>query len=340
MPACEITGDWSRALAALPSELQDVYFSPAYHALHAGDGTPVGFCIEAGEHRLIVPGLQTPIPTTGLYDLQTPNGYGGPLLSAGAPLEFVQEAWRGWRTAAAARGIVAAFLRLHPPLGNRGWLPEGSRLLVDRKTVWVDLSAGLQASWRAAESRHRNMVNRARKEGTVVRWNEPDDWREFEALYARAMGRLNAPDRLLFDGAYFSRLRSLEGAELCCTRDEHGVVAGHVFLWGPLWGHYHLAARKDDSPNFTMSFLMQAGLERAAARGLRGMHLGGGASTSPDDGVLKFKQSFGGTLLDFEVALVIADAEKYQALVNDWTEREGRAPSWLLGYRQPGGAQT
>jgi len=328
---------WQDALAGMPPEQRDVYFLPAFHALDEREGSAFAFVFERGSHRMIVPGLRTAIPGTSAFDLQTPNGYGGPLLSEGAPAELAGEAWKAWQVAAAEDGIVAAFFRLHPLLGNRRWLPEDARILVDRKTVYVDLSRGLEPARKSAESRHRNMVNRARKEGVVVRWNEPEDWRAFEALYEAAMVRLKAEGRLRFDPAYFGRLRAIEGTELACTRDPGGLVAGHVFLWGPVWGHYHLAARRDDSPNFTMNLLMQAGLERAAARGLRGLHLGGGASTSADDGVLRFKRSLGGTLLDFEVALVVADLARYDALVSDWTRKEGRPPSWLLGYRQPRG---
>jgi hypothetical protein len=339
MPSGQISDDWSGPLAALPLRLQDVYFTPAYHALHGHEGVPWGFSFTRDGHSLIVPGLRIGIDASPASDLQTPNGYGGPLASEGAPSEFLEDAWREWREAVAAEGIVAGFFRLHPLLANRRWLPSGARIELDRKTVYVSLSEGLEPVWSAADSRHRNMVNRGRKEGTVIRWNDPEDWHDFEALYAGAMGRLNAPTRLRFDAAYFAGLRAIEGTELACSRDARGLVAGNVFLWGPLWGHYHLAARRDDAPNFIMNLLMQAGFERAFARGLEGVHLGGGASTATDDGVLKFKRSFGGTLRDFEVGLVISDVGGYQALVEEWANREGRRPSWLLGYRQPRSAR-
>jgi hypothetical protein len=50
---------------------------------------------------------------------------------------------------------------------------------------------------------------------------------------------------------------------------------------------------------------------------------------------LKFKQSLGGRLLDFKVALVVADDEAYQKLCSAWARETGAEPQWLLGYRQP-----
>ena len=332
----EVVADWSRWLGAEPPEARDVYFDPAYVALHR-EGRPEAIVVTDGEHRLIVSGLVTPIPGVerSLADLQSPNGYGGPLVTPGAPPAFLAEAWSAWSEAACAAGVVAALFRLHPLLENRAALPAGAAIVADRATVYVALTEGLAAAWDGAESRHRNMVNRGRREGTQPRWNADEDWAAFATLYSAAMDRLSAPARLRFDVEYFQRLRVLDGAELVAVRDGGGLVAAQVFLWGPCWGHYHLAARRPDAPNYVMSLLLQHGLERAAARGLRGLHLGGGATPSPDDGVLRFKRSLGGAELRFELGLVISDVARYRELVQVWERREGRPPNWLLGYRQP-----
>ena len=76
-------------------------------------------------------------------------------------------------------------------------------------------------------------------------------------------------------------------------------------------------------------------LERAADLGLEALHLGGGATVSPDDPLLKFKRSFGGRRLPFQVARVTADVARFNALIRAWEAKEGAPPKWLLGYRQP-----
>jgi hypothetical protein len=104
---------------------------------------------------------------------------------------------------------------------------------------------------------------------------------------------------------------------------------------GPRWAHYHLGARRADSENHLMSFVFYRAMERAAEAGLAGLHLGGGASAAPDDSLLRFKRRFSDRLLQFRVARVIADAPRFNQLIEDWEARAGRPPAWLLGYRQP-----
>lgn len=299
----------------------DVYFSPAYHALHEanGDGRAVCFATDG----LLVPGMRIAINDT-LADVQTCNGYGGPLAIGDGSLA---QAWNDWRETARADGIVAGFFRLHPLLGNRALLPADAVVRRERQTVFVDVAA-------PPDARHRNMINKARRSEAHVQWTQ--NWDAFVALYRQSMERLGGSPSLNFSDAYFAGLRALPGAELAALVDEQGLVAAAVFLWGPQYAHYHLAARRPDAPNYAASFVLQAALERAAERNLVGMHLGGGTTAAPDDPLLRFKRSLGGQLLDFEVALVVADEPAFRELVVGRTQALGREPSWLLGYRQPG----
>jgi len=327
---------WASALDGFGDGLRDVYFTPDYHALHRanGDGEPSCDWFQRGAARLLVPGLRTAIPGGRGFDLQTCNGYGGPI-AAGDDRAFLDEAWARWRSGAAARGVVAALFRLHPLADNARFLPSDARVIDDRSTVFVELAAGVDAAFAAADSRHRNMVSKARRAGVVAAWSAPGAWPDFERLYGEAMQRLAAPPSLRFGSAYFAALQKNDWAELATIADERGLCAAAVFLWGPRWAHYHLSARRGDAPNYATNVLLQAALERAAERRLAGLHLGGGTTTSPDDPLLRFKRSLGGRLLQYRVALVVADAAAYAALVADWTRVAGRAPSWLLGYRQP-----
>src|SRR5262245_57220687 len=87
---------WAAELARLPAELRDIYFTPAYHHLHSEDAGCV--VVSDGNARLIVPGLLHPISEqTGIADLQTCNGYGGPLVAGAADADWLARAWDSWR---------------------------------------------------------------------------------------------------------------------------------------------------------------------------------------------------------------------------------------------------
>jgi GNAT acetyltransferase-like protein len=331
------TEAWGEALARLPLACRDVYFTAGYHGLHAvnGDGTPACSAFEQGSRRLLVPGLRVPIGDGRRQDVQTCNGYGGPLAGEAVDDGFIEEAWARWREGASGLGIVAAFFRLHPLLGNQRWLPAGAEVVSDRVTVALDVTVGMDALWKEARPRHRRKVRSAQRDGWRVAWDREEDWQAFPVLYAEALDRLQAPQRLRFSPAYFQALPRLPEARLAAIRDEAGLAAAAVFLRGPLWYHYHLSARRPDTGNDLTSLLLQEGLEQAAREGRQWMHVGGGRSAAPEDALLAFKQSLGGRLLDFKVAMVVVDREAYDGLVESWRADTGRAPSWLLAYRQP-----
>lgn len=336
--------DWRNVLSELATANQDVYFTPEYHGLHVanGDGKTFSTLVQDKEQTLLVPGLRMPIPsslthepTANFFDLQTCNGYGGPLASENVTGEFLERAWNEWRRASSKEGIVAAFFRLHPLLQNERWLPTDARVIPDRKTVFVDLTGGLDRAWKDAGSRHRNMVNKGRREGVVVQWDDSDGWLEFERFYAEAMVRVCAPVSLRFSPAYFAHLRGLPGVELACVRKRGEFQAASVFLFGSRWAHYHLSTRRPESDNTLTNCILQDAIQRTAERGLTGIHLGGGRTPASDDSLLKFKAGIGGKYLYFRVALVISDPNAFKEFCQTWRDENGRPPDWLLGYRQP-----
>jgi hypothetical protein len=318
--------EWTGVLARLGPA--DPFFGPAFHAAHAanGDGEPFACLVRDGDHLLLVPGLRHAIPADPSRDdvESCPSGYAGPLTNGDA--SFLAAAWQAWREEMARDRVVSVFLRLHPFVGNARWLPPFAVLRRERPAAHVDLAAY------APEKRHRNTVARARRLGAVVQWDVA--WDAFPALYADAMERLQAPERVRFGPAYFASLRSL-GAELASVHDAAGLVAGALFVNGPRTAFYHHAVRRADAGSHVAGLLLEEAVERCRARGQDGLFLGGGRSAAPDDALLRFKQSLGGRLVDYEVAILPTDPAAFERLVADWTRQAGRSPDWLTGYRQP-----
>jgi hypothetical protein len=328
---------WEAALQRIRPEDRDVYFGPAFHAVHAahGDGTPHASIVEDGAAQLLIPGLRQAIDGGGRrWDLQTcRTGCAGPLATDAADASFLGSAWAAWAEAMAGAGAVAAFFRLHPLVGNERWLPRFARVRDDRPTVAIDLTSGREHLWRTADSRHRNMVRKARRLGFTVAWNVGRE--AFEALYRQTMARLESDDDLRFDAAFFDALWRLPEAELATVSRDGSLLAAAVFIWGPRYGHYFLAARQPESGNHLGNLLVDAAIDRAVERRLSYLYLGGGRTPEADDALLRFKRSIGGSLVPYRVACVPVNDAAFAELVGAWTADAGRPPVWLLGYREP-----
>jgi len=330
--------EWDGVVRRCIGDDPEPYFLAAYHRLHElhGDGVAEAAVVSRDDQLLFIPGLRVAIAADATHtDLQSCNGYAGPLATPNADPSFMSWAWQAWAEEERRRGGVAAFFRVHPLVDNRSWLPNESETRLDREVAYVDLRQGCAHAWQASSARHRNMVNAARNRGIhVEHTNAAEDWAEFAALYIAAMERLQAPVRLRYSDDYFRALARLPGTELILIRDAHGaIVSAAVFLSGARWCHYHLAARRADAPNYSGNAILQHAIDRAAERGAEGLLLGGGVTTAADDPLLKFKQGIGTNMLSFFVARVIADPETFSAL----TQARSRfgPTSWLLPYRQP-----
>ncbi len=339
------TGDWDTAVAAVAkrqasTELAaDVYFGAAYHAWHRKQGEPLGILVERETPLLFAGGLLHAVPEApGVFDLQTPTGYGGPLVAAELSTDELEEAWAVASALFASLGVVAALFRLHPLLGWPSKLPRAARIIDDRVTVAVPLEQGAAAALLRADSRHRNMVGRSERQGVQVAWAEDatSDWDEFAHLYRAAMERLDARTELRFGPEYFEDMRTSGVAELATLRDGAALLAGAIFLSGPRYAHYHLSARRLDAPNYAMNRLVHAGVERACQRGLSSLHLGGGIRRDPDDALFRFKASVGSERCSFRLACVVTDEPMFQSLVQKREALLGRPSELLLGYRDSG----
>jgi hypothetical protein len=245
----------------------------------------------------------------------------------------------------AARGIINLFLRLHPFADHAAY----ADLLIGAPhlTAWIPLTEGRAQAFAGGEcATHRSQVNRARRlcfTTTLTVAPSLDELRSFRALYEQTMKRLAAGAAFHFGETYFARLASGLGQDLVLVSviDTGGIaVAQALLLCGARYGHYHLSARRNDVHNAASNLLFEAMADHAAARGMQGIHLGGGMSAAEDDSLLQFKRRIGRGRSDFRIAGLVCDPARHQRLVDTWRQRSGRAPTWFQAYRQPLAMET
>lgn len=334
--------DWRAALARF-APCDDVYFSPEYHAASAslGGGEPACILAEAGGSALLLPYLRCPIPGGGGWcDVQSAYGYGGPLVLAPSA-DFLAAAWSAifehWR----GEGVIAAFLRCHPLIGNAAWFASEWSIVHDRSTVAVDLGAGVAAAFaQPGAGKHRRDTAQAVRAGASVVCQPLDDagLNRFQELYRETMSRVGAGEEYFFSRVYFEMLITefREAVSLVEVRAgaDGAVLSAALVFWGSKWAHYHLSARRAIDRNAT-HLLLQAVVEEAARRGLAAVHLGGGRTPSPEDSLLRFKKWVGNSIHRFDTARLVVNRSRYDDLVAAWsTEHPDSKPLWFLTYRQ------
>jgi len=340
---------WSAAVAELPEDRRDAYFSPGYLALHDGlapDSRAVLFRFSRGKDSWLHPFLLRPIVRVGtaaiaggLHDIESAYGYGGPVSTTDEP-GFLAEAHATFDAWCAERRVIAEFVRLHPLLGNERWLSPQAKLIEDRRTVSVDLAA-FDGDAVPFEKAARNAATRAERGGLRVRTGASDaDFERFEGLYLETMRALGADPFYDFSPAYFAALRALlrrDGLLLLAELDGECVGAAS-FLRGVRWLHYHLAGSKAGPRVPGAGNLLILAAARAGRKlGLSRLHLGGGRTAASDDALLKFKRSMGTGDHAFKIGRRVHDAARYEELCAKWRTEfpalTGRFGARLLCYR-------
>ena len=320
---------WDEVVERLPPPARDIYFSSAYVGLHSVEGNTRAFLFvyRRGDRMWLYPFLLQPITTTdgwtGLFDIDAPYGYGGPV-STTDDVGFLADAHRAFSDWCDDREVVAEFVRLHPLLQNQRWLDPRTTTLADRLTVSLDLSC-LKAGDLPYSAATCYMLRRADRLGcTVGVRSVKDGFEPFVKLYLAAMERLGAEDYYLFNQTYFLGLQDLaqNTGWLVVAETAGEWVAAALFLRGPRWLHYHLAATHPDHRLPGMAnLLIHSAAQLGADHGLELLHLGGGRSTAPEDSLLKFKATMATCNHTFHIGKRIYRPALHQELCSEWRSR-------------------
>jgi GNAT superfamily N-acetyltransferase len=166
-------------------------------------------------------------------------------------------------------------------------------------------------------------------------WNAEEALERFRAIYDDTMRRVEAGEFYLFPADYYRTLASGLGDRLgtALALLDGEAVGGALFLADRRLAHYHLSGTTEAGRELTAgTLLVHAGAEWARDRGCELLHLGGG--TSGADNLLAFKKSFGGDAYTYAFAILVADRERYDALVaRRDQEDEPPRPGFFPAYR-------
>jgi len=334
---------WRRVLSDVDHDFSHLSGFTALSACKE-KGEPIAFLAEEDDSRFMVPLIVRRLGTDVLpgmsqfFDATCAYGYPGPILHTANVRDdhFVDRALHTFIEVLRGRGIIAAFVRLHPilvaPLDALGHV---GRVVRHGDTVSVDLSLTDEEIWRQTSSFHRRGIERARKQGYVARMDER--WQHFDTfieIYYQTMRRVGAQEFYYFSREYLTTLREILGDRLrLCVVEFEGKVAA-AGLVTEMCGivQIYLAGTRQEFLPYSPAKTME-NFVRYWAKGRRNrfFHLGGGVS-GENDSLFEYKAGFSHLRHPFFTWRVVSNEAAYLALVANWEARAGIRADGLDGF--------
>ena len=325
---------WSEIVDQLKA---DVYYLPSYVRLAAMQehGKPILFVCRSRGNIWLLPLIVRAIPeriTEGLilYDAISPYGYSGPLAFVEDGDDWID--WNEWATKLFIQtlihnDIITAFVRLHPLYQTQiDVLRRHGDLHGPTSTVVIDLDYDDERIWNNTRSSHRTDIRNLEKKGFVTR-QDVDLGRldVFKDIYKETMHRIGASENYVFNELYYEHIRKdmADVFRLFFVEYDSQFVCGGLFAETNGIVHYHLSGTRTAYLRAAPTKLMLDHVRRwSKMRGNTKFHLGGGRG-GENDTLLRFKQGFSRTYMDFYTWRVIADVGAYKNL-NENSARTNR----------------
>ena len=367
MDSAFLSPDDERWSAWVDANVCDIYHRPEYARASASheDGTPAAFFAEDKYGALLIPLLIREIPGCDSVDVASPYGYPAPTWTARDPAAHFQAFLR----ALSERGVVSAFLRLHPllpaldPLHLRSDAQAGfGEIVTHGPTVWSDRTGDNNTIGEGTRSDHRSDIRRLIRMGYTVEIhsaNNSDAMNAFRSVYHVTMKRVGASSFYDFSDAYFNAWQGPLSSfcDIVLVRGPEGdVAAAGLFTRHHRWMQFHLSgtasAHRKYAPTKLMLHRVRSDVwtrqHRSEDRGTRPwtdsprvLHLGGGLEAE-EDSLFHFKAGFSQQRAVFKTCRLVCDPATYADLTLERVDlppdadpsREGVSSGFFPAYRK------
>lgn len=343
--------EWNNLLAKLPTEQQDIYYTPEYYSLYEnyGDGKAMCFVFEKDGGIALYPFLINSVNALGYdldkeyYDIQGAYGYNGVLIDSNEP-SFIDDFYKKLDTYCEENNIIAEFSRFHPLIENQKYAQNYMQVLFDRETIVVDLTKGYDEIWlKEYSSKNRNKIRKAQKTGhssRIIAKPSRQEIEQFISIYYSNMKMAGAEEYYYFNNDFFYNIftQLKKHVLLINIEDNNGqVVCSTIFFHYGEFFHYHLSGRTANADNSVNNFLLDEAVKYSQSLGAKTFHLGGGRSSDSDDSLLKFKSNFSNKRFSFYIGKKIHNPDIYNKVISNWEmkypEKTEKYKNYLLKYR-------
>ena len=196
-----------------------------------------------------------------LYDIESPYGYGGPMIFTSEGYLYNDEKDPGNEYAtsftkeflkwANKYNIIAEFVRFNPITMNQNLFYNQYSIELNRKTVSINTVDDFNTMLSKASSARKRNYYKALNNNLEVAWCPLSDEEAmlcFRDIYEETMQRLDADSYYYFSDAYFKSLSELpeQGLIGIALYNKEIPVASSLFLFDELSAHYHLGGSDYD----------------------------------------------------------------------------------------------
>ena len=319
--------------------INDIYFDKDYASLYADECDQVlEFNFQQDDKVLRSILIAKPIVkignneiTDGFYDASSPYGYNG-ITTNSNDQNFLDQAFETFKSFCAEKKVIATFFRFHPFFDANIFTPFLGFYTQECPVVYIDLSKDKEARWVEYSAKTRNILRKCYKQLIVEESNSIDT---FLPLYYETMQKNQASNFYYFGKEYFEALIKIPEVKLFNVKKEDEIISAGFFFYSEDFVHYHLSANSVEFRKFNGNYML---LEHAADLGIqqkcKNFLLGGGRTSSLEDGLLRFKAKFSPSKLDFFIGGMVCNDNIYKKYNEKWNMQfPERNDKYFLKYR-------
>jgi hypothetical protein len=307
--------EWKETLQQVS---HDMYHVPDYVVLDARlyGGVPAAFHYERDGRQLLIPLILRDIPGSDLKDAISPYGYPGPVSSTDDPA-FWDAACSAFIDVLSDLKVISSFIRLHPLL-PAPVLADHGKLVYHGETVSMDLTVSEDEMWKQTRADHRNHINRAKRAGTEIVFDDWDRLGEWVEVYHDNMRRVGATSYYFFTHEHLSALHDAVGdrMHLVVALEDGEVVGGNTFFSYDGIATGYVSSTRRAPKRYADELLYDSVRRWCKSRGDEVFHLGGGKGGA-NDSLFSYKAGFSPGRHAFHTWRVIADQGAYERLARD-----------------------
>lgn len=283
----------------------DIYFEPNYGKLYESieNGTSEVFEYTSKygniNHMFIKREIPTKVDNRVYYDIVTPYGYGGPIITEkeeGMEKELVRGFSEEFSNYCREKQIVSEFVRFHPIFNNSKDFSSVYNTTYLRNTVATKIEPGVDAFQAEFSKSTRKTIRRALRSGVTFKvTKDPTDISKFLDIYYSTMDRNDASNYYYFDNKYFEDCLKYFRDNILLIEVEYEskiIAMAFYFVYDQII-HAHLSGTLTEYLKLSPAYVIKyATVQWASENGIKLIHYGGGKSNSEDDSLYKFKKKF------------------------------------------------